>query len=113
MTTPNPHPNVCHVCGMTGCGLGIGFSHSRDADPKWLCIECSLIIEDIKKVKRLDVYELKAREGGVEAAAPVVEAYGTDLAEYTDEQAAMLAGAIWKGCAARLRELIRDGSAPF
>jgi hypothetical protein len=112
-STHSTQDNVCHVCGFTGCGVGIGFTHSRDKDPKWLCVECALIIEDIKKVKRMDAYELRAREGGVEAAAQVIEAYGTCLDEYTDEQAAMLAGAIWKGCAARLRELIRGEGAPF
>jgi len=72
-----------------------------------------MLIEDIKKVKRMDAYERKAREGGVESAAPVIAAYGSHLEEYTDEQAAELAGVIWTGCARRLRELIRDGGAPF
>lgn len=106
-------PNVCHVCGFTGCGIGLGFTTPRDKDPRWLCAECALIVEDIKKIKRMDAYSLKAREGGVEAAASVIEAYGTHLEDYTDEQAAMLAGAIWKGCAARLRELVRNNDAPF
>lgn len=106
-------PNVCHVCGFTGCGIGIGFTHSRDNDPRWLCADCSLLIEDIKKVKRLDAYELKARAGGMDAAGEFIEANGADLSAYTEEQALMLVGVIWKGCASRMRELLREGSAPF
>lgn len=105
--------DICHVCGFTGCGIGLGFTTPRDKDPRWLCISCAAMVEDIKKVKRMDIYEMRAREGGVEAAADVIAAYGTELSEYTDEQAAMLAGAIWKGCAARLRELVRGNDAPF
>ncbi|MFU0504139.1 DUF6511 domain-containing protein [Pseudaminobacter sp. NGMCC 1.201702] len=104
-------PAECHVCGRHA--IGIGFAGRKPEDTRWLCAECALIVEDIKKVKRMDAFELRAREGGVEAAADVIAAYGTELSEYTDEQAAMLAGAIWKGCAARLRELIREGEAPF
>lgn len=104
-------PDACHVCGLHAHGVGLMPDRRGDAI-RWLCVECSLILEDIKKIKRMDAYELKARDGGVEAAASVIAAYGTHLEEYTDEQAAMLAGAIWRGCAARLRELIRD-EAPF
>lgn len=105
-------PADCHVCGLHAHGVGL--APDRRGDPiRWLCVECSLLLEDIKKIKRMDAFELAAREGGVEAADSVIEAYGTELADYTDEQAAMLAGAIWKGCAARLRGLIRDGEAPF
>jgi len=106
-------PNVCHICGFTGCGIGIGFTSPRDNDPRWLCTDCTMLIEDIKKVKRMTAYEMRAREGGVEAAAPVIAAYGSRLEEYTDEQAAELAGVIWAGCAKRLREIIRSGDAPF
>lgn len=110
----NSHdPADCHYCGQRAHGIGVGFTSPRDKDPKWVCVPCSLMLDDFRRVKRMDAYSLKAREGGVEAAAPVIEAYGTHLEEYTDEQAAMLAGAIWDGCARRLRELIRSGEPPF
>ena len=112
-TIPPDHiPADCHICGQRAHGLGL--QPDRHGDPiRWLCVECSLLLEDIHKIKRMDAYSLKAREGGVEAAAPVIAAYGSELTEYTDEQAAELAGVIWAGCAGRLRELIRSDSPPF
>lgn len=106
-------PADCHYCGERAHGIGVGFTSPRDKDPKWVCVPCSLMLEDFRRVKRMDAYSLKAREGGVEAAADVIAAYGTELSEYTDEKAAILAGAIWRGCAARLRELVRSDSPPF
>lgn len=106
-------PSACHVCGRRATGIGIGFSSPRDKDPRWLCTECALILEHIRNVKRMDPYELRARAGGMEAAAPLIEEWGTDLGEYTEEQALRLCGAIWKGCADELRRLIRDGEAPW
>lgn len=113
MTHTTDDPADCHYCGERAIGIGVGFTSPRDKDPKWICAPCSLLMEDFRRVVRMDAYSLKARDGGVEAAAPIIDAYGTELSKYTDEQAAILAGVIWKGCAARLRELVRDGNAPF
>lgn len=109
----NDEPADCWFCGDRACGIGMGFTTSRDKDPKWLCVECTFMIDDIRRMKRPDAYKLKARRGGVLAAAPLIEAYGTDLSEWSEEQADMLAGAMWDGCAAELRRLVRDASAPF
>lgn len=106
-------PADCHVCGRRATGIGIGFAHSRDKDPRWLCEECALILEHIKDVRRMDPYELKAREGGMDAAGPLIEEYGSDLAEWSEEQVLMFCGTVWRGCADRLRELIRAGEAPW
>ena len=112
-TIPPDHiPADCHVCGQRAHGIGL-VADKRGDPIRWLCVECSLLLEDIHKIKRMDAYEMRAREGGVEAAAPVIAAYGSELTEYTDEQAAELAGVIWKGCARRLRELVREGGAPW
>lgn len=114
VAAPADHdPADCYYCGERAVGLGVGFTTSRDKDPKWICIPCSMLLDDYKRVNDLDAYRKKAREGGVEAAAPVIAAYGSHLEEYTDEQAAELAGVIWAGCAGRMRELIRNGDAPF
>lgn len=118
MTTPavtpttNHDPADCHVCGRHATGIGIGFQ-GRDPNPRWLCTECALILEHIRNVKRMDPYELRARAGGMEAAAPLIDEFGSDLSEWTEEQAMRLCGAIWKGCADELRRLIMDGEAPF
>ena len=105
-------PTSCHICGFRAEGIGLGLV-GRDKDPQWVCAPCSLLIEDIRKVKRMDAYELKAREGGMDAAGPLVEEYGSDLAEWEEEQVLMFVGTVWKGCAERLRELIRGNHAPF
>jgi len=49
----------------------------------------------------------------MEAAGALIEEWGGDLSEYTEEQALMLCGAIWKGTCDRLRELVRSDGAPF
>jgi hypothetical protein len=111
MTIPPEHiPADCHFCGKHAIGLGIG---PNPKDPRWLCAECSLILEDFKKIKRADAYEIRARQGGMAAAGPLVEEWGSDLAEWSEEQVLMFCGTIWDGCAAELRRLVRDGSAPF
>lgn len=111
--SPDPYtPTDCHVCGRHA--QGVGFEPKRKGEePRWLCAECLLIIEDIARVRRFDPYELKARAGGMEAAGSFIEAHGPDLSEYTEEQALMLCGVIWKGCADEMRRLIRSGDAPF
>jgi len=76
-------------------------------------VSCSLLLEDIHRVKRMDAVQRKAREGGMVAAGAIIEAYGTDLGEYTEDQALELVGACWKGTADRIREIIRNGEAPF
>lgn len=106
-------PATCYVCTRHAIGVGVGFTSPRDKDPKYLCKECLMAIDDLTRIKRPTAYELAARAGGMEAAAPLIEEYGTDLGEYTEEQALMLCGAIWSGCADRMRDLVRENAAPF
>ncbi|WP_425530973.1 DUF6511 domain-containing protein [Mesorhizobium retamae] len=106
-------PAECWFCGDRASGIGIGLTNSRDNDPKWLCVSCVPLIDDIRRLKRPDAYKLKAREGGMDAAAPLVEEFGTDLGEWDQEQVLMFVGAIWDGCSKRLRQLVRDRDAPF
>lgn len=109
-TDVNGTPAVCHCCGRHAVGVGIG---SDPKEPKWLCQECILILEQIKNVRRFDPYELQARQGGMEAAGPLVDEFGPRLDEWSEEQVLRFVGAIWKGCADRLRELVRDAEVPF
>lgn len=106
--TDTTTPSACHVCGRHAIGIS-----AHDNPPRWLCRECVDIIDRIRSVKRLDAYELKARAGGMEAAAGVIEQYGTDLGAYDEHQALELCGIIWRGCADEMRRLIKEGSAPF
>ena len=113
MTQPNytHDPADCHVCGMHATGIGL--SGRRPEDTRWLCVECALIVDRVRDVRRMDPYELKARAGGMEAAGPLVEEWGSDLGEWSEEQVLRFCGTVWKGCADRIRELIRQGDAPF
>ena len=112
--SPADHdPADCSVCGFHATGIGLGLASKNDKDPRWLCVECIGIIEDLRKVRRMDPYELKARAGGMNAAGPMVAEFGTDLSEWDEEQVLMFCGAIWKGCATELRRLVRMGEAPW
>lgn len=106
-------PADCHFCGDRAHGIGMGLTSNRDKDPKFLCVDCSHMIDDIRRLKRPDAYKLKAREGGMDAAAPLVEEYGPRLDEWEEEQVLMFVGAIWDGCTRRLRELVREDRAPW
>jgi hypothetical protein len=110
-TQANNDPACCHVCGRHAIGVGIG--GPRDADPRFLCAECVQLIEQIRRVRRFDPYELEARAGGMDAAADLVDEFGPDLSQWDEDQVLMFCGAIWRGCADRLREIVRDGTAPF
>lgn len=102
------NPEVCY-CGRQAVGLGIG----NPSNPQWLCAECSLMIDEIKRVRRPSAYELQARHGGMEAAGALLDEFGTDLSAWEEDQVLRFVGACWKGTADRLRELVRDGGAPF
>lgn len=106
-------PAECCFCGQRAIGVGAGFTSPKDKDPRWLCLECSMMVDDIRRLRRPDAYKLKAREGGMDAAGPLVEEFGADLGEWSEEQVLMFCGAVWDGCSRRLRELVRDDAAPF
>ena len=108
-TTARDTPAVCNCCGRHATGIGIGDAK----EPRYLCQECVLILEQIKRVRRFDPYEMEARLGGMEAAGPLVDEFGSDLSLWDEQQVLMFCGAIWKGCADRLREVIRKGEVPF
>ncbi|SKA19898.1 DUF6511 domain-containing protein [Consotaella salsifontis] len=103
-------PTVCHVCGMHAVGIGIG---KPTGDPRYLCSECLTLLERIREVRRFDPYEMKAREGGMDAAAPLVEEFGADLSEWSEDQVLRFVGTIWRGCADRLHKTLSEGEAPF
>jgi len=103
-------PLTCHCCQRHAVGLGIG----RPNAPLWLCTECADIAEHIKRAKRLDPYELKALDGGVDAVGEYLGKIGkTDLAEMDELEARMLVKAAWEGSGKRLRRLLIEGEAPF
>lgn len=116
MTNQHPDiscPTACHICGFHATGIGLGLV-GRDKDPQWICAPCSLLIEDIRKVKRMDAYEIKAIEMVDDLAGEFCAELGrTDMAEMSELERRMLWKTVWKGCAESLRGLIRSNGAPF
>lgn len=106
-------PTICRVCARRAVGIGIGFAHQGDKDAGFLCGECVLLIEELRKVRRLDVYELRALDFGVEAVGDYIATHGiTDLSHFDELMQRMLVKSAWAGCADGLRKLVRD-EAPF
>lgn len=104
-------PADCWFCGQRATGLGI--AGRTAADNKWLCMECAVMAEDVRRIRRPDAYKLKARAGGIDAAKPFFAEHGYDMSEWDEEAALMFVGAVWDGCSKRLRELVREDNAPF
>lgn len=106
-------PAVCYCCGFHSAGVGIG--GPKDDDPRFLCTQCVAIMQQLRHIRRLDPYELEALDGGVDAVGDYIETIGgkTELADYDDLERRMLVKAAWRGCADRLREVVRKGQAPF
>lgn len=107
-------PCVCHICGVErAIGIGIGFTHSRDKDPKWLCVDCSMLIEDIRRVKRMDAYEHRALDKVDDIAGDFAAEHGTDMAAMDDLTRRMLWKTVVHGYGNALRDAIRSNDAPF
>ncbi len=101
--------DVCAVCQRHAVGLGV----QGDREPiRWLCKECADIAEHIRHRRRLDPYELRALDTGVEAVGEYLQAIQkTDLKEMDELEARMLVKAAWEGCGRGMREALKE--APF
>lgn len=74
------NPTVCRVCSMRAWGIGVGKPCDRDPakrDPAYLCVECAVLIEAVRDMRRFDLYEIAALDGCVEALAAACEERGT------------------------------------
>lgn len=61
--------------------------------------------------KRLDILELEALQGGVDAVGDYLDQIGiTDLALCDELDARLIVKAAWQGSAKRLRELVRESN---
>lgn len=107
-------PTTCHICSTgRAIGIGIGFTSNRDKDPRWLCAQCSLIIEDIRRIKRMDAYEMAALEKVDEIAGEYCAGVEqTDMAEMDELTRRMLWKTVVQGYSNALRAEIREGM-PF
>jgi len=106
----NHEPDTCFVCQRHATGLGVGDARN----PRWLCQECSLIAEQIRSTKRLDMFEVNALEGGLEAVGEYLDEIGKyDLSTFTDIEARMLVKRAWLAVGNSIRKQIREHRAPF
>ncbi len=103
------HDDICHVCFRHAVGLGV----QENKEPiRWLCKECADIAEHIRTRRRLDPYELRALDTGVEAIGEFLQSIQkTDLADCDELEARMLVKTAWEACGRGMREALKD--APF
>lgn len=102
---------MCWLCGSRACGIGIGEVKWNRGDYKWLCEECVKIAENIKETAyaKLDILELEALQGGVDAVGDYLEEIGiTDLAHMDELDARLIVKAAWQGSVKRLRKLVKE-----
>lgn len=101
--------DVCHVCARHAVGLGV----QEGREPiRWLCKECAEIAEHVRNRRRLDPYELRALDYGVEAVGEYLRSIQkTDLKDMDELEARLLVRKAWEGCGRGMREALKE--APF
>jgi|GEM_PF-738114 len=119
-TTPRQHtptvdadhnPTTCFVCGMHAFGIGVN-ANGRDKDPHYICRRCAVGIDNYKKIDRLDDYELRALDAGVDAVGEYLDGIGIyDLTLMDELNQRMIVKAAWEGAARGLRAALSE--APF
>ena len=107
-------PAVCFCCGREATGIGLGAASRANTDPRWLCEACVAEGRVLFDAARRDLrpYERQAVTRAMEAVGPLVEANGSDLAEWDETQVEAFISAIWRACGDGLREAVREGC-PF
>jgi len=111
------NPTCCHCCGRRADGIGLGTDRLQKRakdDPRFVCAQCAVVVGRLSNTRRLDMFELRALDGGVDAVGDYVATVGlTDLSLYDELQQRMLVKAAWQGCADALRRELEAGNAPF
>ena len=81
MSIPDHHmPAECLVCKRHAIGIGLGNDRTL-AKPQWLCVECALLCNQIRSVKRLDMYEVAALDDAGNEGGEYLDTLGkTDVA---------------------------------
>jgi hypothetical protein len=107
-------PAVCFCCGREATGIGLGAASRANLDPRWLCEECIAVGAPLYTAARrgLSLYERAAVARAVDAVGPFLESNGTDLGDWSAQQAEEFVAAIWQACGNGLRDAVREG-APF
>lgn len=107
---PMEEPADCWLCHRHAEGLGVG----TPQQPKWLCKECLVMADDIRRARRLDAFEVLAlTDAGADGGAYLDSLGKTDLAELTEHEFRDFVRKVVLGFGASLRQQIREGRAPF
>lgn len=96
--------------------MGIGkFPDDRhpNADPKFLCVNCIPLAAQIRATSRFDVYEQNAIEETIEAVGTLIGEFGSDLAEWTEQQRTEFVTAIILGFGTSIRRQVSEHEVPF
>lgn len=103
-------PTTCTACGRIAMGIGVGFKHRNDDEPRYLCKGCITAVSDLSKFDRLSVFELAALDAGVDAVGDYIleRGLGTDLQFYDSLDQRMLVKAAWEGCIKGVRAALKE-----
>lgn len=107
---PDGYPTACFCCARHAHGVGIG-DPSR-GDPRYLCQECSLIMQQIKTIRSFNGFERAAVDYAIEHMCGFIETHGADLAEWDAETVTEFVKETWVACGDGVRAAVRDG-VPF
>lgn len=108
------NPTLCRICSMRAFGIGVSNMRKTTDDPGYLCVECAVLVEAVRSMRRFDVYELKALDGCVDAVGDFIteRGAGTDLAYFDELDQRMLCKRVVMAFGDTLRRLLREES-PF
>lgn len=113
----NGDPTVCWCCGFRADGLGIATARLKEkaaTEKNYICVKCATVVGRIRAADRMDQFELRALDGGVEAVGEYIATHGiTDLSFYDELMQRMLVKAAWFGSAEALRAELESHNAPF
>jgi len=107
---------TCHICGFRSDGLGLGSDGLKKRgkdDPRYVCSECAIIVQRVSQTRRLDQYELRAIDAGIDAVGEYLDTIGIyDLTLMDELNQRLIVKAAWQGCADGLRKALAD-EVPF
>lgn len=115
MTAPSyaHDPANCAVCGRHALGVGLEPA-KRGEEPRYLCAECLTHLEYIKSVRRFDPYEIKAAKMAGEQAGALLDQWDkTDLGALSEEEWGLFCRTMCQSFGDSMRQLIRNGEAPW
>lgn len=111
---PHHSPTTCWLCSRRATGIGVGsFGWNGKGDPHFLCENCIPLIEHIRTTTNFDRYETDAIQATIGMAGPLIEKFGTDLSDWSEDQVTEFVAAIILGFGTSIRQQVRDLEVPY